>query len=436
VGNRSEYDVVIVGAGIAGCTAATLYGRHGATVALVESHSDPNAYKTVCTHAIQASATPTIERLGIAASIEAAGGVRNGLELWTRYGWIRPRPDERYPYPHFGYSLRREKLDPMLRAIAAETPGVDFMPGLAADEVIGGGRPAGIRATERDGSAREIRAKLVVAADGRDSRVAKLARVRGRVKPHNRFVYFAYYRDLPLVSGTSTQLWFLDPDVRYAFPNDDGITLLAVFQTKEKLSSFKRDLEGNFIRSYEGLPLAPDPNSGERISKMLGKVEMPNVYRPAARPGIAFIGDAALAADPLWGVGCGWAFQSAEWLVDSTAQALVDGSRVDPALERYRKQHRRRLLGHHLAMSDYATGRRFNPMEKLFMSAAARDQRTALRLHAVGSRSAGPGEVMSPRAVGRALWVNATRRAHDRDPEQLPVRPVQQQPKQPIATSS
>jgi flavin-dependent dehydrogenase len=387
----------------------------------------------MCTHFIQASATPTIERLGIAGSIEAAGGLRNGLELWTRFGWIRPRPDEHYPYPHYGYSLRREKLDPMLRTFAAETSGVDLMPGVAATEVIGGGRPAGIRASARDGRERELRAKLVVAADGRDSRVAKLARVRGRVKPNNRFAYFAYFRGLPLASGSNSRFWFLDPDVRYAFPNDDEITLLAVFQTMDKLPGFKRDLERNFIRSYEGLPLAPHPASGERISKMLGKVEMPNVYRPAARPGLAFIGDAALAADPLWGVGCGWAFQSAEWLVDATADSLVSGNPVEPALERYRKQHRRRLLGHHLAMSDYATGRPFNPMEKLFMSAAARDQRTALRLHAVGSRSAGPGAVMSPRAIGRALWVNATRGTPAPEPEHSPVRPAQRQP---IAASS
>jgi flavin-dependent dehydrogenase len=248
----------------------------------------------------------------------------------------------------------------------------------------------------------------VVAADGRDSRIAKLGGVRGRVKPHGRFAYFAYYRDLPLASGSRAQFWFLDPDVGYAFPNDDGLTLMGVFPTKEKLPRFRRDIEGGLVRFFDGLPLAPDVRSAERVSKFLGRVEMPNVYRPAARPGIAFLGDAALAADPLWGVGCGWAFQSAEWLVSATAGALVDGGDVDAALERYRRHHRRMLGPHHLVMSDFATGRRFNPFERLFMSAAARDQRTALVMHAFGSRSIGPREVMSPRTMARLLWVNAT----------------------------
>ena len=38
-----DFDVAIVGASIAGCTAATFLGRQGARVALVESHSDPSA---------------------------------------------------------------------------------------------------------------------------------------------------------------------------------------------------------------------------------------------------------------------------------------------------------------------------------------------------------------------------------------------------------
>lgn len=86
-----EYDVAVVGASVAGCTAATLFARRGASVALVERHSDLNAYKVLCTHFIQPSAVPTIERLGLASPIEEAGGIRNGLELWTRWGWLRPR---------------------------------------------------------------------------------------------------------------------------------------------------------------------------------------------------------------------------------------------------------------------------------------------------------------------------------------------------------
>src|SRR3954452_18733868 len=62
---RADYDVAIVGARLSGCTAAILLGRAGARVALIEKRPDPQAYKRVCSHFIQASAVPTIERIGL-----------------------------------------------------------------------------------------------------------------------------------------------------------------------------------------------------------------------------------------------------------------------------------------------------------------------------------------------------------------------------------
>src|SRR4051794_11194088 len=414
----ADYDAVVVGASIGGCTAATLLARQGARVALVERHADRDFYKALCTHFTQASATPTIERLGLAERIEAAGGVRNGLELWTRYGWVRPDPGEDYPHPRYGYDIRREKLDPMLRELAAGTEGVDLMLGQTATAVLReDGRPVGVRVSERSRDEREIRARVVVGADGRDSHTARLAGVPARVKPHERFGYYAYYRNLPLVSGDRTLFWFLDPDIAYAFPQDDDLTLLAVFQTNDRASWFKRDLEANLEASFRGLPNAPDIAKAERVSKIMGRLEVPNTMRPAGQPGLAFVGDAALAADPLWGVGCGFAFQSGEWLAEELGGALGSDAAADAALDAYRKRHRRRLLGHQLLMSDYATGRRLSGVEKLLYSGAAKDQKVAETFFAFGSRAITAQDPGFARGLARSIKVAVTRRdGADRQP--------------------
>jgi flavin-dependent dehydrogenase/pimeloyl-ACP methyl ester carboxylesterase len=414
VSKAYDYDVAVVGASIAGCTVATLLGRAGARVALLERRPDAASYKTMCTHFIQASATPTIERLGLAQPIEAAGGIRNGVEVWSRFGWNKPEFGDDYPHPRYGYSIRRQKLDPMVREHAARTPGVDLLLGQTVTAVLGSnGRPTGVRTIDRARRSRELTARVIVGADGRDSDVAQLARVPARLKPHHRFGYFAYYRDLPLESGDRTLFWLVDPDVAYAFPQDDGVTLMAAFITADRLSWFKRDLEENFETYFEGLPRAPELARGERISKVLGKLELPNKLRPAGRPGLAFVGDAAMAADPLWGVGCGWAFQSGEWLAQELAGAL-DGppshARLDAAIERYRKRHRRGLLGHYLLTSDYATGRRLNALERVLWSAAASDQTVGNMAHAFGSRAIGPTDAEYLRLMARAMRVRLTRR--------------------------
>jgi len=410
----ADYDVVVVGASIAGCTAATLLGRAGARVGVVEQRPDPAAYKTICTHLIQPSATPTIERLGLAERIEAAGGLRNGFAVWTRFGWACPPLGDDYAYPRYGYNIRRETLDPMVRELAAEVPGVEILFGETVTALLGENeRPAGVRVSGRERHEREIAARVVVAADGRDSRIAALLGEKTRVMRHDRFAYFAYYRNLPLPTGGSMILWLLDPDVAYAFAEDDGITLVGTFQTKDRASWFKRDLEANFDAYFRGLPSCPDLATGERISKILGKLELPNTTRRAGRPGLAFVGDAAMSADPVWAVGCGWAFQSGEWLADELAPAFSSGSctdaELDAAIDRYRKRHRSRLLGHFLITSEYSSGRRFNPMEKLLFSAAARDGRVADRFGAFGGRSIRPNDREFALLVGSAIKATARR---------------------------
>src|SRR5688572_9235517 len=117
----------------------------------------------MCTHFIQPSATPVIERLGLAPLIEEAGGVRNSLDTWTRWGWIRvPEPEDGGPNP-YGYSIRRQTLDPMLRTLATNTPGVELMLGMCAERLISSGRHfTGVVVRARDGHETKLSARLVV----------------------------------------------------------------------------------------------------------------------------------------------------------------------------------------------------------------------------------------------------------------------------------
>jgi menaquinone-9 beta-reductase len=392
-----EYDVAIVGASTAGCTAARLFALRGARVALIERRPAMDAYKTVCTHYIQSSATPTIEKLGLAPLIEARGAVRNSVDLWTRdTGWIGVADGEA---PE-GYNVTRRTLDPILRKLAADTSGVELIAGWTAVGLIGNGRPTGVEIEDRAHERRGVSARLVVAADGRDSKLARFARVPGRVKPHGRFFYWGYWRGVRPAT-TRSKMWLLDPDCAYTFPNEDDLTVVLVAPHRDRLPEFHSDLEGAYRRMVGGLPDAPDLSDAALESKLLGKLELPNVFRRAARPGLAFVGDAALAADPLWGVGCGWAFQSADWLVEETADALDGGRDLDAALEGYRRRHRRRLLPHYLMICDIASGRPINPIERRLYRAAARDRVVRRAFEEVGSRRRSPARMLDPRVLAR-----------------------------------
>jgi len=403
---EARYDVAIVGGSLAGSAAATFFGRAGLKVALLERHPDPKAYKRLCTTLIQASAVPTIRRLGLDGPIEAAGGLRTGAAVWTRWGWIRDTLGT-----EFGYDIRREKLDPMIRELAAATPGVDYLPGRTVRSVLReGGRVAGVGVGTTEGDSQEIRARLVVGADGRSSEVAKLAGVGARtVRHHGRAGYYAYFRNVDVPYPGNASLWMLEPDVVYALPHDDGYTILAVMFPKDQAPAFKADLQANFLAKLQGVPDFPRFDPADQVSKVLGLVDYANLWRHRPPPGLAFAGDAAVAADPLFGVGCGWALQEAEWLADATASAFGSDREIDEGVGRYCSTLRSNLAGHFFLISDFSTGRSFNPVEKLTFSAAVRDARAAHLVAKFGARTIPARRLFAPGALAHAVRVNLGR---------------------------
>jgi 2-polyprenyl-6-methoxyphenol hydroxylase-like FAD-dependent oxidoreductase len=401
-GDRVDYDVVIVGASLAGCATAIGLGRAGARVALVEKQPDPAAFKRMCSHFIQASAVPTLERLGLLEPIIEAGGVRTRMRAWTPWGWIEAPPSK----AREAVNLRRELLDPMLRETAAETPGVELMLGRAADQLVREGETVcGVVVRDRDGEEASLRARLVVGADGRDSRIAELAAVKTKVSPHGRFAYGGYFDGPSAATDGASTIWMLDPNWAAAFPTDSGLVFYAAMPTKDRLAEFRSDPEAALVSFVGGIPAAPPIRDSRLVSPVLGKIEMPNKVRVPVAPGLALVGDAAMAVDPLFGVGCGWAFQSAEWLSDSVAPALREGTSLQAGLARYRRAHRRALRGHAMMINEYASGRKMQPGERLIFSAAARDPRLAERFEAFGTRSIGPARFFAT-AIPRAIAVN------------------------------
>jgi 2-polyprenyl-6-methoxyphenol hydroxylase-like FAD-dependent oxidoreductase len=401
-GNRTGYDAVIVGGSLAGCATAIALGRAGASVALVEKRPDPAAFKRICSHFIQASAVPALDRLDLLEPIMEAGGARTTMRAWTPWGWIEaPAAGARE-----GVNLRRELLDPLVREAAGATPGVELMLGLSAERLVRErGTVRGVVVRDPDGAERTLRAQLVVGADGRDSRIAELGAAKTKTSRHGRFAYGAYFDGPPAAADGASSIWMLDPHWAAAFPTDSGLTFYAAMPTKERLPEFRRDPEGALTSFVGSVPEAPPIGVSRLASPVLGKIEMPNKVRVPVAPGLALVGDAAMAVDPLFGVGCGWAFQSGEWLAESVAPALAGEEPLHAGLARYRRQHRRALRGHASLINEYASGRKMQPGERLIFSAAARDPRMAERFEAFGTRSIGPARFFAT-AIPRAIAVN------------------------------
>jgi 2-polyprenyl-6-methoxyphenol hydroxylase-like FAD-dependent oxidoreductase len=418
---REDYDAVVVGASLAGCATAILLARDGARVALVEQRPDPTAYKRICSHYIQSSAIATLERLGLLEPMIGAGAVRSRVRLRTPWGWIDPPVEPLVPS---GVNLRRELLDPLIRETAAATPGVDLLLGYTVHELLhDGGTVVGALARDSAGEELRLRARLLVGADGRGSRVAKLAGVKTKTVPHGRIAYGGYFEGPPPAGSPDASFWLLDPDMAAAFPTDSGLTFYAVMPVKERAGEFRDDPARALVEMLSGVPDAPPIAASRMVQPAQGKLDMTNVAHTPSAPGLALVGDAALAIDPLWGVGCGWALQSAEWLADSVSPALARSEPLEAGLKRYRRRHARGLRGHAAMIYDYAGGRKFSAAERLLFSAATYDDGLGAVMEAFGTRNIGPGRMLlsgMPRAL-RARARRSLSRRRESGPGSVPV---------------
>jgi menaquinone-9 beta-reductase len=335
----------------------------------------------------------TLERLGLLEPMMQAGAIRSRARLWTRYGWIEPPAESSVPS---GVNLRRERLDPLIRGLAADTPGVELMLGHTVQELTRDGeRVSGVKARNPHNQTLTLRARLVVGADGRGSRMAKLAGVGTKTYPHGRFAYGGYFEGPAPVGAPDASLWLLDPDMAAAFPTDGGEIFYACMPTMEHLPKFRGDPTRALVEFVAGVPDAPPIAASRPVQPIQGKLDMTNVAHTPTAPGFALVGDAALAIDPLWGVGCGWALQSSEWLADGVAGALGGSEPLDRGLRRYRRRHGFKLRGHAAMLYDSANGRKFNLGEQSLFFAASHDERVAGVMERFATRNIGPARMLA-----------------------------------------
>jgi flavin-dependent dehydrogenase len=163
-------DCLIVGAGPAGTIAALVLARAGARVCLVDRAAFPR--DKLCGDTVNPGTLTLLRHLGLASDIESRGLPVAGMRVTGADGTI---VEGRYPSPLSGRAMRRRELDALLVTNAVGA-GCEFEPQVAvsgAEIDYTGQHPKviGVRVgPER--SSRVLRARVIIAADGRRSTLA------------------------------------------------------------------------------------------------------------------------------------------------------------------------------------------------------------------------------------------------------------------------
>jgi flavin-dependent dehydrogenase len=244
------YDVIIVGARVAGSSLARLLAQRGARVLLVDRARFPS--DTLNGHYIQAAGTRYLARWGLLDRVltDSATPVRRHrlqfgpVELVGRLAWPCGAPA-------FGLGPRRHRLDALLLAAAAEE-GVEVREAFPVLELVWeGDRVVGIR-----GRSGEEYATVVVGADGFRSTVAsEVGAPMYADLPARGFGYYSHWAGMP----TDALEFFLVPG-RFvlAFPTDDGLTCVYVGWTADSFPTVRANVEREFLTALELWPEVAD----------------------------------------------------------------------------------------------------------------------------------------------------------------------------------
>ncbi|MBI5104699.1 MAG: NAD(P)/FAD-dependent oxidoreductase [Solirubrobacterales bacterium] len=401
-----RFDVVVVGARLAGCAVAAPLARAGRRVLVLDRMRFPS--DQLSTHVLLPSGTGELAKLGALPRILALDPTRvthvqvvaDGVSCRER---MRPTPEG----IDFGVCVPRDLQDVELVAAAREQ-GAEVRERCAVEGLLWrAGRVCGVRYRDPDGREHEAAATLVVGADGRRSTVA--AHVGSwrpyRVSRNGRGLVFRYLDDPRMGTPEATTYiqWREGDGIAFAFPTTPaGRLLVLLMGHRDEVADARRDPEGYWRRK-----LAEHPGLAERVagapqgSKLRSTGETPAFFRASSGPGWALAGDAGHFKDPVTGQGMRDALWAGRTLAEHVLAVLDDPEAVDLATRAWEAARDAECLpAYHFANSDTRVESPSPIMREVVRDAGRTEEPD---LGDLFGRARDPHEIVPPARIARAL---------------------------------
>jgi flavin-dependent dehydrogenase len=311
---KAECDVLIIGAGPAGATAAALLARAGLSVQLVERKAFPR--RKVCGACLSGGAVSALQKAGLANALD--GAVPLGHFHVAVKGQSATLPLVR------SYALSRCRLDAALvrEAIAA---GTDFVDHTTAEfgPVEEQRRIVYVRLPQQK-QATAIRASVVVVASG-------LSGLALSQEPELRTIATPKARIGAGAEGNLASSAYAPGTISMAIGRGGYV---GVVRTETGAINVAAALDACFVAEAGGLGLAAEAivRSAGFPAESLAGLDWAGTPRLTRHPAacaarrVFLIGDAAGYVEPFTGEGIGWAIQSAQAAVPTVQRAATDWS--------------------------------------------------------------------------------------------------------------
>jgi flavin-dependent dehydrogenase len=326
----SSHDVIVIGGGPAGATTGALLAQHGRDVLILEKEKFPRYH-------IGESLMPfcyfVFERLGVLDELNRRAFVqKHSVQFVGRDGKVST------PFYFFQHSkhpssttwqVSRDEFDQMLLDRARAQGAVVHEETEVQDLLVdAAGAVEGVRARAADGSIRELRARVVVDATGRDALFLRKRGLRRRDPDLNKVALWTYYRgakrDPGLDAGATTVAYLEGKGWFWYIPLRDDLVSVGIVAERDYLFRDTQDRRAIFEREIRQNPWIEDHLAGGQPQ---GEYWVTGEYSyrgdQCAADGLVMVGDAFAFLDPVFSSGVFLALKSGELAADAIHEALA-----------------------------------------------------------------------------------------------------------------
>jgi halogenation protein CepH len=322
-------DVVVIGGGPAGASAAAILAENGRSVVVLERERFPRYH-------VGESLLPALwelwDRLGVTGQIEAAGFV-------AKQGIRFARPDDpddvvllsaEYPeyFPRsYTYHVDRARFDAILLD-NARAKGADVREGWTVSEVwMEGERAKGVLAAPDGEAPRAIEADVVVDASGRDCLLARRMGWRRPDPSLNKVAHYTQFAGGRNVSGpVTTDVHAVDGGWVWYIPLPGDIVSVGAVLDAHRAGRLSGEPEAVFEAALAACPRVRAQLAGARRTMPVQTISgISYINESFAGDGFVLVGDASMFVDPIFSAGVTLAVRSGIYAADTILDAFQRG---------------------------------------------------------------------------------------------------------------